>query len=162
MTRITRRALLKGLEIGVDREELDPLDLGLDHPVDGVDAGAPDADHADHRVRDRDRDSERVADRIRARVHVFVGGPALTRALEDVLRDVGREGVAEALLGRGRRRGGRLGSRGGPAFALGSTRPFVGASPVGCARSRRYLPCSSISRLRVAAQSLSVALQSTA
>ena len=42
--------VLQRLQVGVDREELDALDLGLDHPVDRVDAGAADADHADHRA----------------------------------------------------------------------------------------------------------------
>ena len=36
------------LRVGVDREELDAADAGLDHPVDRVDAGATDADDADH------------------------------------------------------------------------------------------------------------------
>jgi hypothetical protein len=38
--------LLQRLHVGVDGEELDALDLGLDHAVDGVDAGAADADDA--------------------------------------------------------------------------------------------------------------------
>ena len=45
--------LLQRLQVGVDREELDALDLGLDHPVDRVDAGAADADHPQHRAADR-------------------------------------------------------------------------------------------------------------
>ena len=40
--------LLQRLEVGVDGHELDARDLRLDHPVDRVDAGAADADHADH------------------------------------------------------------------------------------------------------------------
>ena len=43
-------AELQRLKIGVDGHELDPGDAGLDHPVDGVDAGAADADDADHRL----------------------------------------------------------------------------------------------------------------
>ena len=42
------RRLLQRLQVGVDGEELDALDLGLDHAVDGVDAAAADADDADH------------------------------------------------------------------------------------------------------------------
>ena len=36
---------LQRLKVGVDREELDARQLRLDHPVDGVDAGAADAHH---------------------------------------------------------------------------------------------------------------------
>ena len=43
-------AELQRLKIGVDGHELDPGDPGLDHPVDGVDAGAADADDPDHRL----------------------------------------------------------------------------------------------------------------
>ena len=43
---------LQGLKVGVDRDELDPGEPGLDHPVDRVDAGAADADHAEHRLVD--------------------------------------------------------------------------------------------------------------
>ena len=35
------------LGVGVDRDELDPVDAGLDHAVDGVAAGAADADDLD-------------------------------------------------------------------------------------------------------------------
>ena len=45
------RGLLQRLQVGVDRDELDALDLGLDHAVDGVDAGAADADHGQDRAR---------------------------------------------------------------------------------------------------------------
>ena len=41
--------LLQRLKVGVDGHELDAGDLRLDHAVDRVDAGAADADHADHR-----------------------------------------------------------------------------------------------------------------
>ena len=47
--RDVRGRLLQRLQVGVDRDELDALDLGLDHPVDGVDAGAADADDAQDR-----------------------------------------------------------------------------------------------------------------
>src|ERR671923_161268 len=49
--------LLERLKIGVDGQELDAFDLGLDHPVDRVDAGPAHADDTQHRpeapVRDR-------------------------------------------------------------------------------------------------------------
>ena len=41
---------LQRLQVGVDGQELDALDLGLDHPVDRVDAGAADADDAQDRM----------------------------------------------------------------------------------------------------------------
>src|SRR5690606_6633254 len=34
--------------VGVDGDELDPFQPGVDHPVDGVDAAAADADDLDH------------------------------------------------------------------------------------------------------------------
>ena len=37
------------LRVGVDGDELDPLQPGVDHAVDGVDAAAADADHLDDR-----------------------------------------------------------------------------------------------------------------
>ena len=37
------------LRVGVDGDELDALQAGVDHPVDGVDATATDADDLDHR-----------------------------------------------------------------------------------------------------------------
>ena len=51
--RDVRRALLERLEVGVDGDELDALDAGLDHAVDGVDAGAADAHHPEHGLVDR-------------------------------------------------------------------------------------------------------------
>ena len=42
-----RLAAHQGLGVGVDRDELDAVDTGVDHPVDGVAAGATDADHLD-------------------------------------------------------------------------------------------------------------------
>jgi hypothetical protein len=45
--------LLQRLHVGVDGEELDALDLRLDHAVDRVDAGAADADDPQRRVPDR-------------------------------------------------------------------------------------------------------------
>jgi len=43
-------AELQRLQVGVDGHELDPGDAGVDHPVDGVDAGPADADDLDHRL----------------------------------------------------------------------------------------------------------------
>ena len=40
--------VLQGLKVGVDGDELDARELCLDHAVDRVDAGAADADHAQH------------------------------------------------------------------------------------------------------------------
>ena len=46
---LTRRVRdLELLDVGVDGDELDLRDAGVDHPVDGVQAGAADADDADH------------------------------------------------------------------------------------------------------------------
>ena len=59
------RGLLQRLQVGVDRDEVDALDLGLDHAVDGVDAGAADADHG----QDRARGTHRVV-HLRPGVHV--------------------------------------------------------------------------------------------
>ena len=35
--------------VGVDRDELDPGEAGLDHPVDGIRPASADADDLDHR-----------------------------------------------------------------------------------------------------------------
>ena len=39
---------LELLDVGVDRDEVDLGDAGVDHPVERVQAGAADADDADH------------------------------------------------------------------------------------------------------------------
>ena len=39
----------QGLRVGVDRDELDPFQPGVDHPVDSVDTTAADAYDLDHR-----------------------------------------------------------------------------------------------------------------
>ena len=44
-----RIAHQQGLGVGVDRDELDALEPGVDHPVHRIDATAPDADHLDDR-----------------------------------------------------------------------------------------------------------------
>ena len=44
-----RVAHLELLDVGVDRDEVDLRDAGVDHPVERVQAGAADADDADHR-----------------------------------------------------------------------------------------------------------------
>ena len=90
------RRLLQRLQVGVDRDELDALDLGLDHAVDGVDAGAADADHG----QDRARGTHRVI-RLRPGVHVGLRRQrGLLGRSQHVLGNVGREGVAQPLLGR--------------------------------------------------------------
>ena len=43
---VSADGLLQRLQVGVERDELDAVDAGLDHPVDGVDAAAADADDA--------------------------------------------------------------------------------------------------------------------
>ena len=43
-----RLAHQQRLGVGVDRHELDALQAGVDHAVDGVDPGAADTDHLDH------------------------------------------------------------------------------------------------------------------
>ena len=71
---------LQRLQIGVDRDELDALDVGLDHAVDGVDAGTADADDADHRASDRPRRRMRLLeDHVGARVDVVQRGHGLLR-----------------------------------------------------------------------------------
>ena len=70
-------ALLERLQVGVDPDELDALDLRLDHAVDGVDAGAADADHAN----DRRADARRLAVDVRARPGVGVRGSGAVGAL---------------------------------------------------------------------------------
>ena len=62
--------LLERLHVGVDGDELDALDLRLDHAVDGVDAGAADAHHAQDGLgwsRATAAGEARVATRARAR-----------------------------------------------------------------------------------------------
>ena len=101
------RRLLQRLQVGVDGEELDALDLGLDHAVDGVDAGPADADDAQHGLADRLGGAPRrrlVGD---ARVRIAAGVLPGRRRLEDVVGDVRAEGVAQALLRRGHVRLGR-------------------------------------------------------
>ena len=82
-------ALLERLHVGVDRDELDAAHAGLDHAVDGVDAGASDADDADDGIVD-DRRCGGEATRLRA----AVGGLGLSL--------VAAEGIAEAVLRRTR------------------------------------------------------------
>ena len=97
-----RVGLLERLQIGVDRDELDALDLRLDHAVDRVDACAPDPDDAQHRASRGERFAPRRRLVVGPRVRV---GPAhharLGRGLEDVLGELRAEGVAQALLRRG-------------------------------------------------------------
>ena len=101
------RRLLQRLQVGVDGDELDALDLGLDHAVDGVDAGPADADDAQHGLADRLGGAPRrglVGD---ARIRIASALAPCGFAIEDVLGDVRAEGMAQALLRRGHVRLGR-------------------------------------------------------
>ena len=129
--RLVGGRLLQRLQVGVDRDELDARDLGLDHAVDGVDAGAADADDAQHRA---DRPGARrgwIAVRAR-RTRRGRGSGSRRRSRSSVLRDVGGEGVAQALL---RRRGRRSSAR----------RPSAGAG-AGCGAAPRRAAARSASR----------------
>src|SRR5215204_5322194 len=111
LQRVVRVGLLERLRVGVDGDELDARDLGLDHPVDRVDPGAADADDAQLRRADR-LGRQRVVGGGRGR---RLGGRGQRSGWRrhHVLGQVGRESVAEALLRRGHARGGgRLGRRG--------------------------------------------------
>ena len=102
--------LLQRLHVGVDGDELDAGDAGLDHAVDGVDAGTADADDADQR-----RAGASTARSTGSR-RTTAPGPRATAAserhvrraarVEDVLRQVGAERAAQPLL---RRRDAALG-----------------------------------------------------
>src|SRR5918997_1495195 len=90
---VVRRGLLERLGVGVDRDELDALDLRLDHPVDGVHARASHPDDAQDGLRD-------LAGRrhgVRRRQRLGRAG-RLELALHDVLGGVRREHGAQALL----------------------------------------------------------------
>src|SRR5205814_7125712 len=103
--RDVRARLLKRLEVGVDRDELDAGHAGLDHPVDRVDAGAADAHHAQHRLLHlarRERAHARLLAAV-ARAHVLAAR-ADGLALHDVLGDVAREDVAQPVDGLARTR----------------------------------------------------------
>ena len=85
---------LERLDVGVERDELHALDLGLDHPVDGVHAGTADAEHPQHglgRMRGPRRDERR-------RLVVELTGGRDRIAVQDVLGNVLREDGLEALL----------------------------------------------------------------
>ena len=104
--RLVRGRLLKRLQVGVDRQELDPFDLGLDHPVDGVDAATADANDPQDGPERRCAGLQ-IGGRVGARVDVdgLLGRtarrPRPGRCVEHVLGDVGRERLAQALLWRG-------------------------------------------------------------
>ena len=101
--------LLQRLQVGVDGDELDALDLGLDHAVDGVDAGAADADHAQHR---------------RAGVRAAPRGVVGSRARAAVRRDVPARpsgpGARACSSGMSLREGVRAGARCGAGERVGS------------------------------------------
>ena len=58
LERHVRVRRLQRLRVGVEREELDAGDLGLDHAVDGVHAAAADADDAQLRLAGRGSGTE--------------------------------------------------------------------------------------------------------
>ena len=68
------------LLVGVDGDEIDALDPGLDHPVEGVAAASADAD-------DPDLGHQRVLDQVEFQLvgHVFAHGPLLLFFLEQIL-----------------------------------------------------------------------------
>jgi hypothetical protein len=86
--------LLEGLKVCVDGEELDSVDLRLDHPVDGVDAGSADPDDADDGMPGLARSG-------RGLLTEMVDGRLAGGAVHHVLGDLGGEDVAQALLRRG-------------------------------------------------------------
>jgi hypothetical protein len=84
------------LDVGVDGEELDAGDAGLDHAVDGVHAAAADPDDAQH-----GRAGERrlgLGGRPGAHLRLREARLAVGRALHDVVRDVRGERVTQTLL----------------------------------------------------------------
>ena len=83
------------LRVGVERDELDAGHLGLDHAVDGVDAGPADADHAQLGL------ARQVA---RGRCPLVLARRRLPWRRHDVVRQIRGERVPQALL---RRRGAR-------------------------------------------------------
>jgi hypothetical protein len=96
------RGLLQRLQVGVDGEELNALDLSLDHPVDRIHPGSADTDDAEHRRAHRPRRREGIVGALRTCVHIRLGrAHALTRASHQVLRDVRGESVPQTLLRRG-------------------------------------------------------------
>ena len=110
-----RGAGLERLKIGVDSEELDAFDLGLDHSVDRVDPSTAHADHANHGL---------AEEALPARARRPVGGRGalgprecvdrlrpVARSIRHVARYIGRERVAQALLRRSHRWGGLWVSR---------------------------------------------------
>src|SRR5204863_1292661 len=89
---------LQRLQVGVDGQKLDTLDLGLDHPVDRVDSGPSDADHAQDGLPDHGRRRVSLRGTVGAGVDVPRWGWSGVGALEDVVGNVGRERLAKALL----------------------------------------------------------------
>ena len=95
MQRDVGRRLLQRLHVGVDREELDALDLGLDHAIDRVHAPAAHAHDADPRL------SGGLVVLEPACVLEFLTRRSALLPFHDVVGDLRGEGVAQPLLRRG-------------------------------------------------------------
>ena len=118
-----RVAHLELLDVGVDRDEVDLRDPGVDHPVERVQAGAADADDADHREVGRALAGALEARRVgRERLEPARGGPVGLR--------LGRS-ISGSRVGQ-RRRGRRR-------LALAARRQARGA--------RRLAACAALGRL---------------
>src|SRR6185437_13324950 len=83
---------LERLKVGVDGDELDSLDARFDHPVDGIDAGTTDADHAQDGLVDRAACDHRLVARTVLGLRLLGGLPGLFA--------LARRTVVLALLGR--------------------------------------------------------------
>ena len=109
--RLVGGGLLQRLQVGVDRDELDALDLGLDHAVDGVDAGAADADHGQDRA---DRGTQRVVRAAAWRTRRVPAGARAPRAQSITFSGMSAENAWRSRSwGDGMRRSGSSGGAGG-------------------------------------------------
>ena len=145
-TRGRRAGPLERLEVGVQRDELHALDLGLDHAVDGVHAGAAHAHHAQDGLA-RERRGRLVGGLALVAVAALGlrGGPGSRSIMfsgmsaeKTLLRRSDGDGTVRA-----RARGARAGSararpaRGGPPRAARARRPWAPAVLLGLAEEGR-------------------------
>ena len=140
LQRVVGVGLLERLRVGVDGDELDARDLGLDHAVDRVDAGAADADDAQLRRADRLGRGRVVR---RGRAAAARGGGLIMfsgRSEENAWRrrscGVGTRGAAASRRRLAARRGLRRLRRSPGAAAPGGSSP---RSP-SCGRARPVVP----------------------